>query len=391
MPAPATVPRLADDVAALLRRGTVIPAQPLALDAVRRLDERRQRALTRYYHAAGAGGVAVGVHTTQFEIREHGLLRPVLELAAEVSRDTVAGRAPAGSVTTGPRPLVQVAGAAGDARQAVAEAELAAELGYDAVLLAPRVPGLTGTRAEVERVLLDRARAVGEVLPVIGFYLQESIGGPRLSVDFWREYAAIESVVAIKAAPFHRYRTIDVLRGVAESGRGDDIALYTGNDDAIVADLVSRLDVPVRAADGGTRTFRARFVGGLLGQWAVWTAGAVETLRLAHAAHGDPLPGADAPTVPDPAALATLVGRQTALTDANAAVFDAAHDFAGVIAGVHEVLRRQGLLEGTWCLDPAEGLSPGQADELTRVTEAYPWLGAADDALIAEHRDAWLA
>jgi dihydrodipicolinate synthase/N-acetylneuraminate lyase len=386
---PTTVPRLADDVAALLRRGTVIPAQPLALDADRRLDERRQRALTRYYHAAGAGGVAVGVHTTQFAIREHGLLRPVLELAAEVSRDTIAGRAPAGSATSGPRPLVQIAGAAGDARQAVAEAELAAELGYDAVLLAPRVPGLTGTREEVERVLLDRARAVGEVLPVIGFYLQEAIGGPRLSVGFWREYASIESVVAIKAAPFHRYRTIDVLRGVAESGRGDDIALYTGNDDAIVADLVSHLDVP--AADGGTSAFRARFVGGLLGQWAVWTAGAVETLRLAHAAHGDPLPGTDAPTVPDPAALATLVGRQTALTDANAAVFDAAHDFAGVIAGVHEVLRRQGLLAGTWCLDPDESLSPGQAAELTRVTGAYPWLGAADDALIAEHRDAWLA
>jgi len=389
--APATVPRLADDVAALLRAGTVIPAQPLALDADRRLDERRQRALTRYYHAAGAGGVAVGVHTTQFEIREHGLLRPVLELAAEVSCDTVAGRSPAGSVDPGPRPLVQVAGAAGDVRQAVAEAELAAGLGYDAVLLAPRVPGLTGSREEVERVLLDRARAVGEVLPVIGFYLQEAIGGPRLSVGFWREYAAIESVVAIKAAPFHRYRTVDVLRGVAASGRGDEIALYTGNDDAIVADLLSRLDVPVATADGDTSAFRARFVGGLLGQWAVWTAGAVETLRLAHAAHGDPLPGTGAPREPDREALATLVARQTALTDANAAVFDAAHDFAGVIAGVHEVLRRQGLLEGTWCLDPAEALSPGQADELTRVTAAYPWLAAADDALVAEHRDAWLA
>lgn len=377
-------PRLADDVAALLRAGTVIPAQPLALDASRRLDERRQRALTRYYHAAGAGGVAVGVHTTQFEIREHGLLRPVLELAAEVSRDTVAGRAPAGALDAGPRPLVQVAGAAGDVRQAVAEAELAASLGYDAVLLAPRVPGLSGTREEVERVLLERARAVGEVLPVIGFYLQEAIGGPRLSVGFWAEYAAIEAVVAVKAAPFHRYRTLDVLRGVAASGRGDQIALYTGNDDAIVADLTQRLDVPVTDAEGRPGTFTARFVGGLLGQWAVWTRGAVETLRLAHAAHG--LTGA-----PDPAALATLTARAAGLTDANAAVFDAAHDFAGVIAGVHEVLRRQGLLEGTWCLDPAEGLSPGQAAELSRVTAAYPWLAAADDALVAEHLDAWLA
>ena len=377
-------PRLADDVAALLRAGTVIPAQPLALDADRRLDERRQRALTRYYHAAGAGGVAVGVHTTQFEIREHGLLRPVLELAAEVSRATIAGDAPAGSLHAGPRPLVQVAGAAGDVRQAVAEAELAASLGYDAVLLAPRVPGLSGTREEVERVLLDRARAVGEVLPVIGFYLQEAIGGPRLSVGFWREYAAIEAVVAIKAAPFHRYRTLDVLRGVAASGRGEEIALYTGNDDAIVADLTQRLDVPL--PEGGT--FTARFVGGLLGQWAVWTRGAVETLRLAHAAHGIGPDGAA--TVPDHAALATLTARAAGLTDANAAVFDAAHDFDGVIAGVHEVLRRQGLLDGIWCLDPAETLSPGQADELTRVTSSYPWLATADDALVAEHLEDWL-
>ncbi|TFF07979.1 dihydrodipicolinate synthase family protein [Cellulosimicrobium terreum] len=371
-----------------MRAGTVIPAQPLALDADRRLDERRQRALTRYYHAAGAGGVAVGVHTTQFEIREHGLLRPVLELAAEVSRATVAGDAPAGSLHTGPRPLVQVAGAAGDVRQAVAEAELAASLGYDAVLLAPRVPGLAGSREEVERVLLDRARAVGEVLPVIGFYLQEAIGGPRLSVGFWREYASIEAVVAIKAAPFHRYRTIDVLRGVAASGRGDEIALYTGNDDAIVADLTQRLDVPVTDAEGRASTFTARFVGGLLGQWAVWTRGAVETLALAHAAHGiGPDGGA---TVPDAAALATLTARAAGLTDANAAVFDAAHDFAGVIAGVHEVLRRQGLLDGIWCLDPEETLSPGQADELTRVTASYPWLAAADDALVAEHLEDWL-
>lgn len=385
---PTAVPRLADDVAALLRAGTVIPAQPLALDVDRRLDERRQRALTRYYHAAGAGGVAVGVHTTQFEIREHGLLRPVLELAAEVSRDTIAGRPPAGSAHAGPRPLVQVAGAAGDVRQAVAEAELAASLGYDAVLLAPRVPSLAGSRDEVERVLLERARAVGEVLPVIGFYLQEAIGGPRLSVDFWREYAAIEAVVAIKAAPFHRYRTLDVLHGVAASGRGDEIALYTGNDDAIVADLTQRLDVPVTDAEGRSSTFAARFVGGLLGQWAVWTRGAVETLRLAHAAQGIGPDGG--PMVPDHAALATLTARASGLTDANAAVFDAAHDFAGVIAGVHEVLRRQGLLEGTWCLDPDEALSPGQGDELTRVTASYPWLAEADDALVAEHLEAWL-
>ncbi len=371
---------------ALLRAGTVIPAQPLALTADRRFDERRQRALTRYYHAAGAGGVAVGVHTTQFEIRDVGLYRPVLEMAAEVSRETLGGNAPAGSATTGPRPLVQVAGASGPTAQAVAEAQVAAELGYDAVLLAPRVAGLSGTREEVERYLLDRARAVGEVLPVIGFYLQEAIGGPRLSVDFWREFAAIEAVVAVKAAPFDRYRTIDVLRGVAESGRADQISLYTGNDDAIIADLVSEVDVPVT---GSASPYTARFVGGLLGQWAVWTRGAVETLRLAQAARGVTADGTL--TVPDDAALRLLVARQTGLTDANAAVFDSTNDFAGVIAGVHEVLRRQGLLEGIWCLDPAETLSPGQADELTRVTAAYPWLGASDDAFVAEHLDAWLA
>ena len=203
-------------------------------------------------------------------------------------------------------------------------------------------------------------------------------------MGFWREYAAIEAVVAIKAAPFHRYRTLDVLRGVAASGRGEQIALYTGNDDAIVADLTQRLDVPL--PEGGT--FTARFVGGLLGQWAVWTRGAVETLRLAHAAHGIGPDGAA--TVPDHSALATLTARAAGLTDANAAVFDVAHDFDGVIAGVHVVLRRQGLLEGTWCLDPAETLSPGQSDELTRVTAAYPWLAAADDALVAEHLEDWL-
>ncbi len=368
-------------------RGHRRPGPALALDADRRLDERRQRALTRYYHAAGAGGVAVGVHTTQFEIREHGLLRPVLELAAEVSRATVAGDAPAGSLHTGPRPLVQVAGAAGDVRQAVAEAELAASLGYDAVLLAPRVPGLTGSREEVERVLLDRARAVGEVLPVIGFYLQEAIGGPRLSVGFWREYASIEAVVAIKAAPFHRYRTIDVLRGVAASGRGDEIALYTGNDDAIVADLTQRLDVPVTDAEGRASTFAARFVGGLLGQWAVWTRGAVETLALAHAAHGiGPDGGA---TVPDAAALATLTARGRAHRRERGRLRRGAR-----LRGRHRGRARGAAPPGSARrhLVPRPGRDPlpGQADELTRVTASYPWLAAADDALVAEHLEDWL-
>ncbi|TCP53996.1 dihydrodipicolinate synthase/N-acetylneuraminate lyase [Tamaricihabitans halophyticus] len=335
--------------AELLARGTVIPAHPLALTADRKLDERRQRALTRYYVAAGAGGCAVAVHTTQFEIRqpEVGLLRPVLELAA----DTLDGE-------LGGRPFLRIAGACGPTAQAVAEAELAAELGYHAILLSPG-----GLPDVSEEELLRRARAVGEVLPVIGFYLQEAVGGRRLSVDFWRRLAELPSVVAIKLAPFDRYRTMDVVRGVAASGRAEEIALYTGNDDAILADLLG--------AGGG------RIVGGLLGQWAVWTRSAVDTLRLAQRAVGG-----------DGAALRLAVNRAPELTDANAAVFDVAHGFRGCIAGVHEVLRAQGLLAGTWCLDPTEGLSPGQAAEIARVRAAYPWL--PDDEFVAEHRDAWL-
>jgi dihydrodipicolinate synthase/N-acetylneuraminate lyase len=309
----------------LLREGTVIPAHPLALTAARRLDERRQRALTRYYLAAGAGGIAVGVHTTQFAVREAGLLRPVLALATA---------------------------------QAVAEAEVAAALGYDAVLLSPVVPGAD------EAYLLQRARAVGEVLPVIGFYLQPAIGGPRLSPAFWRAFADLPSVVAVKLAPFDRYRTLEAVRGIAAADRAAEVALYTGNDDHILGDLLGEFA-------------GRRFVGGLLGQWAVWTRAAVTMFDRVRAARSG-----------DAAALTELTARAAAVTDANAAVFDAANDFHGCIAGVHEVLRRQGLLDGVWCLDPAEGLSPGQAGELTRVTTAYPWL--TDDDFVAEHRDDWL-
>ncbi|WP_431913752.1 dihydrodipicolinate synthase family protein [Micromonospora carbonacea] len=330
----------------LLRAGTVIPAHPLALTADRRLDERRQRALTRYYLAAGAGGLAVGVHTTQFTIRQAGLLRPVLALAAETV-DAEAGR-----------PVVKVAGACGDTAQAVAEAELAAGLGYHAVLLSPVVPGAD------EAYLLRRARAVGEVLPVVGFYLQPAIGGPRLSPAFWRAFADLPSVVAVKLAPFDRYRTLEAVRGIAAADRSAEVALYTGNDDHIVGDLLGEFA-------------GRRFAGGLLGQWAVWTRAAVGLFARTRAARDG-----------DATALAELTRRSAAVTDANAAVFDAANGFHGCIAGVHEVLRRQGLLDGVWCLDPAEGLSPGQAEELTRVSAAYPWL--TDDDFVAEHRDGWL-
>jgi len=344
------------DVAHILADGAVIPAHPLALTTQRRLDERHQRALTRYYLAAGAGGLAVGVHTTQFEIREpaHNLLRPVLELAAEVM-DAEAQR-----------PIIRVAGACGDTPQAVAEAELAASLGYHAVLLSPAVPGASHEH------LLTRATAVGEVLPIIGFYLQEAIGGPPLPVAFWRAFADLPSVVAVKTAPFNRYRTIDVVRAVAESDRGAEIALYTGNDDAIVADLLSEF----RFRSGDREVVR-HINGGLLGQWAVWTRRAVEMLDQAKAARAGDL-----------ATLALLTARASAVTDANAAVFDAANGFAGSIPGVHEVLRRQGLMTGTWCLSPDQVLSPGQAEELTRVTETHPWL--TDDEFVAAHLDHWL-
>ena len=349
------VPVLRPEAAQTLARGAVIPAHPLALTAERRLDERRQRALTRYYLDAGAGGVAVGVHTTQFEIRdpEHALFEPVLALAAEELK------------AAGPE-VVRIAGVAGDTAQAVAEAELARSLGYDAVLVSPRVAGAD------DRALLDRARAVGEVLPVVGFYLQTAIGGPVLDREFWREFASIPAVVAVKAAPFDRYRTLELVRGVAASGRADEISLYTGNDDAIVADLLSEFHVD---SPQGARTLR--FVGGLLGQWAVGTRAAVTLLDDAHRAAAGDLE-----------AYQRLGRLASDMVDVNQAVFDPGNDFHGVIAGVHEMLRQQGLLEGVWCLDPDESLSPGQAEEIERVRLAYPELN--DDAFIAENLETWL-
>lgn len=352
----AGVPVLRAAAETTLFRGTVIPAHPLALTADRKLDERRQRALTRYYIDAGAGGIAVGVHTTQFEIRDpkHGLLEPVLGLASEEIH------------LRGDHRIVRIAGVAGEIRQAVAEAELARTLGYDAVLVSPRVLGAD------RRSLLDRARAIGEVLPVIGFYLQEAIGGPELSRAFWREFAQIPSVVAVKAAPFDRYRTLELVRGVADSGRIDEIALYTGNDDAIIPDLLAVYHVHTSA---GPR--EKRFVGGLLGQWAVGTRAAVRLLDLAHRAAAG-----------DDHAYRSLGDTSADMLDVNQAVFDPVNRFHGVIAGVHEVLRQQGLLEGVWCLDPHEGLSAGQEDEIARVRQAYPELH--DDRFIAENVDAWL-
>ena len=342
---------------AALGAGVVIPAHPLALTAERRLDERHQRALTRYYLDAGAGGLAVGVHTTQFAIRrpEHGLYRPVLELAAETAR----GRR--GSTD---EPVAMIAGAIGRTAQAVAEAEIAASLGYDLVLL-----GLGALSDASDEELIVHCRAVADVLPVFGFYLQPAVGGRVLGYGFWRRLAEIERVWAIKIAPFDRYRTVDVVRAVADSGR-TDLALYTGNDDAIVADLVTPF--PYRSEPAPRR-----IVGGLLGQWAVWTHAAVRLLERARAAR-------------DTDRVDTAMLRDgAALTDANAAIFDAANAFAGCIPGIHEILRRQGLLRGTWCLDPREQLSPGQAEEIDRVLREYPEL--TDDRFVEERLEGWLA
>jgi dihydrodipicolinate synthase/N-acetylneuraminate lyase len=328
------------------KAGLAIPAQPLALTANRKLDERRQRALTRYYLAAGVGGLAVGVHTTQFAIRDPkvGLFEPVLHLAKEeLDR---AGRA-----------VVRIGGVCGETKQAVAEASLLKSLGYDAGLLS-----LAALKNADDETLLMHCRAVGEVIPLVGFYLQPAVGGRVLPYAFWRRFFEIESVVAVKIAPFNRYQTLDVVRALVATGR-DDVALYTGNDDAIVADLV-------------TPYFGRRIVGGLLGHWACWTKSAVGLLQTCQAVTD---------TIP-----AALLETGIAETDRNAAIFDAANGFHGCIAGIHYVLQQQGLLEGIWCLDDNEGLSPGQREEIDRVRAAYPHLAQPDDDFIAEHLDDWL-
>jgi dihydrodipicolinate synthase/N-acetylneuraminate lyase len=328
-----------------LLEGHVIPAHPLALNAARNLDERRQRALSRYYLDAGAGGIAVGVHTTQFAIREprFGLFRPVLELAIQEIAQ---------------RPVAKIAGVCGLLAQAVQEAELAASLGYDAALLS-----LGALRDASVPQLIQHARTIAKVIPIVGFYLQPSVGGRPLPYSFWREFAEIDNVVAIKIAPFNRYQTLDVARAVVESGRAAEIALYTGNDDNIINDLLTEFDF------GSGKT---RMVGGLLGHWAVWTHTAVAQLSAIQ-------------TSREISSLLT-VGQQ--VTDANAALFDPANHFRGCIAGLHEILRRQGLLEGTWCLDPDEGLSPGQIEEIDRVCRAYPHL--TDDEFVQSNLDNWL-
>lgn len=343
-----------------LAGGVVIPAHPLALNAARKLDERRQRALSRYYIAAGAGGLAVGVHTTQFQIHDPkvGLLRPVLSIAAEEFDRGDAVR---------DMPLVRVAGICGETRQAVAEATLARDLRFHFGLLS-----LGAMRGSSIPRLLEHCRAVAEVIPLFGFYLQPKVGGIELPYEFWRGLCEMPNIAAVKIAAFDRYRSLHVIRAVMDSGR-DDIALYTGNDDNIVVDLLS----PFRFAADGSRGERC-FVGGLLGQWAVWTSIAVALHRRCReiAARRQEVS-------------TELLRLANDLTDANGAIFDAANDFRGCIPGIQEVLRRQGLLEGNWCLDEQEVLSSGQANEISRVCAEYPHL--ADDEFVARHRDEWLA
>lgn len=339
----------------ILSRGVAIPASPLALSARRRLDERRQRAIYRYYSAAGVGGIAVGVHTTQFAIRDPkiGLFEPVLRLAKEEMDRADRGRA---------EPLLRIAGVCGKMAQAIAEAQLARDLGYHAGLLS-----LAALKDASESEMISHCAEVAEVIPIVGFYLQPAVGGRVLPYAFWRRFSEIENVVAIKMAPFNRYQTLDVVRAVIESGR-DGIALYTGNDDNIVADLVTPFQLRVNG-----KIVERRIIGGLLGHWSVWTRRAVDLLKECQAARsvsGD------------------LMAKGVAVTDSNAAFFDAANGFAGCIAGLHEVLRRQGLLEGIWCLDPNETLGAGQMSEIDRVYAAYPELN--DDEFVARHLDEWM-
>jgi dihydrodipicolinate synthase/N-acetylneuraminate lyase len=343
------------DLRSHLLAGHVIPALPLALRRNRRWDEQRQRALVRYYLDAGVGGLAVGVHSTQFAIRDKniGLYAPVLRLAAEGA---------AAWLQASPRPLVLIAGLCGRTPQALAEAKTARELGYHAGLLS-----LGAWAKDSDAAVLAHCRAIAKEIPLVGFYLQPAVGGRVFSYAFWRRFAEIPNLVGVKMAPFNRYRTIDVVRAVLETGR-DDVALYTGNDDNIIVDLLT----PWTFA-GRTR----HIVGGLLGQWGVWTRNAVGLLDQIKVARQKKLIDA------------SWLDRNTALTDANAAIFDAANNFAGCLPGIHEVLRRQGLLQTTACLDPHEQLSAGQSAEITRVSKAYPWL--VDDDFVATNLDRWLS
>lgn len=343
--------KLDADLKQHLWAGTVIPAHPLALHEDRSIDEKHQRLLTQYYIASGAGGIAVGVHSTQFEIRdpEINLFETVLKWASEEVEKAALQR-----------PFVKIAGICGPTDQAIREADLALQYGYDMGLLS--MGGLTDC---TEEAILERVRAVAAVIPVFGFYLQPSVGGRIFSYAFWREFVEIENVVAIKCASFNRYQTLDVMRALANSSRSDQIAMYTGNDDNIINDLMTTYQFPVNG-----KIVNIDFKGGLLGHWAVWTQKAVILLEEIKAYKRNP----------DDLSASRLLSKAIAVTDTNAAFFDPANAFHGCIPGLHEVLVRQGLMKGIWCLNPNEQLSPGQKEEIDRVYRDYPELN--DDAFV---------
>ncbi len=355
-----TYPMPSQDSMRTLKEGIVIPASPLALDEKKRLDERYQRAIYRYYVAAGARGVAVGVHTTQFEIRDnkYNLFKPILSLASEELHNLER------QCST---PIVKIAGICGKTSQAVAEASYARTLNYDAGLLS-----LSAFRDEDEQTTIAHCREVAKMIPLMGFYLQPSVGGKILSYSFWRQFCEIENVIAIKIAPFNRYHTFDVIRGVFDSKRDEEIALYTGNDDNIIIDLLTPYEM---VKDDVRKTLHIK--GGLLGQWAIWTKTAVGLLDSIHK-----IREGSAPIPVD------MLKKNAQLTEANAAVFDSTHNFRGCIAGINEILRRQGLMRTSHCLSEKERMSPGQMDEILRAIKAYPWL--IDDEFVREHLDEWL-
>lgn len=347
--------KLSNELHQLLNKGLVIPAVPTALTKTLKLDEKRQRALLRYYQNAGVGGLAIGVHTSQFEIREKGLYKPILEIGKEEldSFGTKSGKT-----------IFRIAGVLGKTEQAILEARTASDLQYDAALIS-----LAAFRESNNRELIEHCKRIAEIIPLIGFYLQPSVGGRTLDANFWRDFSNIQNVVAIKIAPFNRYNTIDVVRGVAESNRSAEVALYTGNDDNIVADLLTRFKIPV-----GNEIIEKRIVGGLLGHWAVWTKKAVQLF--------------DRIKESNPMDLPELLATGIKITDSNAAFFDSRNGFKGSIAGIHEVLVRQGLLESNYTINPNERLSPGQKKEIDRIYKIYPELN--DDSFVAENLDEWM-
>lgn len=354
------MPTLPPHLVEHLRDGTAIPAMPLAQDESGAFDPAYQKALVRYYVDAGTGGLAVGVHSTQFNIRdpEVNLYEAVLAMASDAIDEWI----------NPDRPYLKIAGIVGRTDQALNEARVASKHGYHAGLLS-----LSAFKDASVSDMIDHARAIANVLPLMGFYLQPAVGGRILPESFWKEFAAIENVVAVKISPFNRYQTLDVIRGIALSGRADEIALYTGNDDNIVADLLTPFKIQT---PDGMRTLR--ITGGLLGHWAVWTQASVRLFSeiKSHLQTGS-------------SSTSDLLAKGVHVTEMNGILFDVTNNFHGCLPGIHEVLRRQGLRRTNRCIDPDETLSPGQSAALERISQQYPDL--VDDEFVAANLERWLS